>query len=70
MKCYVCEQLSIDRETIGICIVCGMGLCTEHMIRADVSVWEGGYPFPAKKLKKPIPRILCPEYHHALNGDE
>ncbi|MDO5844304.1 MAG: DUF2180 family protein [Methanocorpusculum sp.] len=70
MKCYVCEKLGVDREATGICIVCGMGLCTEHMVRADVETWEGGYPFPSKKLKKPIPRILCPECDHALHGDK
>lgn len=70
MKCYVCEQLGIDREATGVCIVCGMGLCTEHMVRSDVEIWEGGYPFPAKKLKHPIPRILCPECSKAFKGDK
>lgn len=69
MKCYICEQLGVEREATGICIVCGMGLCSEHMHRSDVTTWEGGYPFPAKKLKKAIPRILCPECYLALNGE-
>nr|WP_319378503.1 DUF2180 family protein [uncultured Methanocorpusculum sp.] len=30
----------------------------------------GGYPFPAKKLKHPIPRILCPECSKAWNGEK
>ena len=60
MKCYVCGQLGVDRESNGIYIMCVMGLCTEHMIRDDVSVWEVGYPFPEKKLKKQVLRILCP----------
>ena len=66
MKCYVCEQLSIEREATGICIVCGMGICSEHMLRSDIQTWEGGYPFPSNVLKKPIPRILCPECYSAL----
>ncbi|MCK9313998.1 MAG: DUF2180 family protein [Methanocorpusculum sp.] len=70
MKCYVCEHQGINRDATGICIVCGMGLCSEHMIRADVENWEGGYPFPAKKLKHPIPRILCPECNKAWHGDK
>ena len=70
MKCYVCEQLGIDREATGVCIVCGMGLCTEHMVRSDVEIWEGGYPFPSKQLKHPIPRILCPECSQAFKGDK
>jgi hypothetical protein len=66
MKCYVCEQKGIDRKASGICIVCGMGLCSEDMIRSDVIAWEGGYPFPAEELKGAIPRILCPECYNAL----
>lgn len=70
MKCYVCEKLGVDREATGICIVCGMGLCSEHMVRADVEMWEGGYPFPSKKMKKAIPRILCPECDFAMHGEK
>ncbi|HJJ64649.1 MAG: DUF2180 family protein [Methanocorpusculum sp.] len=68
MKCYVCEKMGIDREASGVCIVCGMGLCSEHMVRSDVETFEGGYPFPSRKLKKPIPRILCPECAAAFGG--
>ncbi|HJJ72479.1 MAG TPA: DUF2180 family protein [Methanocorpusculum sp.] len=68
MKWYVCEKMGIDREASGVCIVCGMGLCSEHMVRSDVETFEGGYPFPSRKLKKPIPRILCPECAAAFGG--
>ncbi len=60
--------MGIDREASGVCIVCGMGLCSEHMVRSDVETFEGGYPFPSRKLKKPIPRILCPECAAAFGG--
>ncbi|HKM41818.1 MAG TPA: DUF2180 family protein [Methanocorpusculum sp.] len=69
MKCYICEKQGISSDATGICIVCGMGLCSKHMIRADVENWEGGYPFPAKKLKHAIPRILCPECDAARRGE-
>ncbi|RPI27765.1 MAG: DUF2180 family protein [Actinomycetota bacterium] len=49
-----------------MCIVCGMGLCMEHVIREDVDIWEGGYPFPQKKARKKLPRILCEECRDAL----
>ncbi|MBQ4597954.1 MAG: DUF2180 family protein, partial [Methanocorpusculum sp.] len=52
----------------GVCIVCGMGLCSEHMVRSDVEIREGGYPFPSRTLKKPVPRILCPECAAAYGG--
>lgn len=66
MQCYVCAQQGKHTEAVGVCIVCGMGLCMEHAIRDDVDMWEGGYPFPAHKAKKKLPRILCPECKAAL----
>jgi len=48
-------------DAVAICIVCGMGTCMEHTIRREMDVWEGGYPFPAKKLGKKLPRMLCPD---------
>ncbi|MEM0203052.1 MAG: DUF2180 family protein [Archaeoglobaceae archaeon] len=59
MKCYICKQLGKDTDAVAICIVCGMGVCMEHSVREEIDVWKGDYPFPAKKLKKKIPRILC-----------
>jgi hypothetical protein len=43
-----------------------MAVCKEHLIRADVDMWEGGYPFPPQKLKKKLPRVLCKECYSAL----
>jgi len=67
MKCYLCAKEGKDRDAVAICIVCGMGVCMDHAIREEVSVWEGGYPFPAKKLKKTVPRILCPPCYSAYH---
>lgn len=61
MQCYVCAKMGKQTEAVGMCIVCGMGLCMEHAIRDDVDLWEGGYPFPSTKGKKQLPRILCAE---------
>jgi len=61
MKCYVCAKEGKDTDAVAVCIVCGMGLCMKHAIREEMDVWEGGYPFPAKKTGKRLPRILCPE---------
>jgi hypothetical protein len=44
-----------------------MGLCKDHAIREEIDMWEGGYPFPAKRAKTKIPRILCPECYNALS---
>lgn len=69
MKCYVCAQQGKDTDALAICIVCGMGLCQEHLIRQEVEIWEGGYPFPSEKVKKTLPRILCQYCFNALEGE-
>ncbi len=66
MKCYVCAREGRSTDAVAICIVCGMGLCKDHAIRKDVEMWEGGYPFPARRLKRKVPRILCPECSESL----
>ena len=66
MQCYVCEQSGVESEAIAICIVCGMAVCRKHLVRSDVEMWEGGYPFPRPTAKKTIPRVLCQECHNAL----
>jgi hypothetical protein len=69
MKCYVCAKEGRSADAVAICIICGMGLCTEHAIREDLDMWEGGYPFPAHKIKAKMPRILCPECHDAMRSE-
>lgn len=66
MKCYVCATQGKETDAVGICIVCGMGVCMHHAIREERSVWEGGYPFPAKKAGATMPRILCPDCASAI----
>ena len=75
MKCYVCASEGVDTDAIAICIVCGMGLCMEHVIRNDISFWEGelirtemvGEGGTQYKLPKKLPRILCEECYKVLN---
>ena len=69
MKCYVCAKEGKTTDAVAICIVCGMGTCLEHTIRKDMDMWEGGYPFPVKKLQKTMPRMLCPDCNAALQED-
>ncbi len=70
MKCYICAQEGKDTDALAVCIVCGMGLCQEHIIRQEMDVWEGGYPFPVEKKDKTLPRILCPYCYQALKGEK
>jgi hypothetical protein len=66
MKCYVCKHSGQDTDAIAICIVCGMALCKDHQTRADIDMWEGGYPLPPQRMKKKIPRVLCHECSDAM----
>ena len=61
MKCYICAKEGKNTDAAGVCIVCGMGLCMDHIIREDMDLWEGGYPFPLTRSGKRLPRILCQE---------
>lgn len=51
MKCYVCAEQGKDTDAVAICIVCGMGLCTEHAIREETEIWSGGYPFLQRRSR-------------------
>ncbi len=48
-----------DSDAVAICVVCGMGLCMDHVIREEIEIWEGGFPLPSKKLEKTLPKMLC-----------
>lgn len=61
MKCYICAKNGRSSDAVAVCIVCGMGTCIDHTIRRELDVWEGGYPFPSRKLQKKVPRMLCPD---------
>ncbi|MDD3135606.1 MAG: DUF2180 family protein [Methanoregula sp.] len=62
MMCYICaKEGQFDSDAVAVCTICGMGTCMNHTIRKDIDVWEGGYPFPAKKLPKKMPRMFCPD---------
>lgn len=66
MKCYICSKEGKNTDAIAICIVCGMGLCEEHIVHEEIERWSGGYPFPSEKLDKTLPRILCKRCYEAL----
>lgn len=61
LKCYDCAEEGKDTEAVSICIVCGKGVCMDHVKELDVPLKGGGYPLPHKALKKPLPRMLCKE---------
>ena len=40
MKCYICAQQGKKTDAVGVCIVCGMAVCREHMIREETPIWD------------------------------
>jgi hypothetical protein len=59
IKCYMCALEGKDTDALAICIVCGMGICKDHLIREELEIWKGDYPFPSKRFEKTLPRFLC-----------
>ena len=70
MMCYVCSKLGKQEPAVAICIVCGMGLCMEHVVREELPVYENvnmGMADSRHKLPATLPRILCPDCSKALH---
>ncbi|HIH75443.1 MAG TPA: DUF2180 family protein, partial [Methanosarcina sp.] len=57
-----------DSEAVGVCIVCGKGLCIEHIKQVEFPM-KGGYPLPKVTLKKDLPRMMCRECIDATLGE-
>jgi len=69
MVCYVCAQKGARSEAVAICIVCGMALCQEHLVREELPVWQKLHLGSAEtrvELPDKLPRFLCQECHRAL----
>jgi hypothetical protein len=69
MICYVCDQSGRREEALAICIVCGVGLCREHVVREELPVWETlhtGLGEQRRGLPLRLPRFVCAECHQAL----
>ena len=66
MKCYQCAKMGKDTDAVGICIVCGMGLCKDHLRREEIPVWDGDYPVRLKPDLEHTLRIVCEPCHEAL----
>jgi hypothetical protein len=60
LKCYDCSEENKVNEAVGVCIVCGKDLCTEHIKQIELPM-KGGYPMSHLTLKKDLPRMMCQE---------
>ncbi len=43
MKCYECAKVEKDADTVAACIICGRGVCKDHLVREETPIWEGEY---------------------------
>ncbi len=77
MKCYKCANAGKENEAAGMCVVCGMGLCMDHIKMVEVSFWEAqlmdwvtvsGLGID-NKVERKVPKILCDECY-ALTAQE
>ncbi|AKB84571.1 MULTISPECIES: DUF2180 family protein [Methanococcoides] len=74
MKCYECAKNGKDTDAVGICIVCGEGVCKDHLKREKIPLWDGEFDVKLRcmgescKLKDVDPqlKILCTKCHYAL----
>jgi len=67
MKCYQCAKMGKNTDAVGICIVCGMAVCREHLRREEIPVLKGDYivRLQSKDVEHRL-RILCIPCHEAL----
>jgi hypothetical protein len=69
MLCYKCAREGKETNAVGICVVCGMGLCREHVNVAEVTFTEmvlgdsGSMAMLGleRRLERKAPRFLCDE---------
>ncbi len=74
MKCYECAKEGKETDAVGICIVCGRGVCKDHLVREKLPLWEGEYDVRLKcmgascKIKdmQEMLKIVCTPCHDAL----
>ncbi|MFQ6118647.1 MAG: DUF2180 family protein [Methanosarcinales archaeon] len=66
MKCYLCAKIGKDTDAVALCIVCGMGVCKDHLVREEIPVWDGDYPVRLKPDIEKLKRIVCIPCHEAL----
>jgi hypothetical protein len=70
MNCYICAGHGKETPAVAICIVCGMALCPDHLIREELPVWQDatvGMGVTRRRLPETMPRIVCEACHHALH---
>jgi len=69
MKCYQCAKSGVDTEAVVICIICGMGLCMDHLFREELLVTDiVDWGLGGEKIEYPrtLPRFVCGDCKAAI----
>ncbi len=69
MLCYVCQKLGKRSEAVATCVVCGIALCPEHLVREELPIWkdvQSGLGVTLRQLPERLPRVVCADCHAAL----
>lgn len=75
MMCYECNKINEISDTVAICVICGRGICRNHLVRAETPLWDGEYDIKLKcgmdvecKIEdiNPLKKILCTSCNRAL----
>ena len=69
MKCYQCAKKGVDTEAVVICIICGMGLCMEHLFREELlasDIMDWGLGEERIEYPRTLPRFICADCRAAI----
>lgn len=71
MNCYDCQPHA--EPAVAVCRLCGKGLCRQHCVRQELSVFErvpSGMAAQTRATGRTLPRLVCQECHAAVGtGD-
>lgn len=69
MKCYQCAKEGVETEAVVICIICGMGLCMDHLFREELLVTDivdWGLGGEKIEYQRTLPRFICEDCKVAM----
>lgn len=59
MKCYDCDQERVESVALGVCHICGAGLCAEHTRETKQAVKANQAFFARVTVDPPQRQLSC-----------
>ena len=73
MNCYDCAMEGNATPAVGVCVLCGAAVCTDHAVRQRLPQWRtsgGGIGGPAVRAPHDRRRLVCELCHtHSWAGE-